>query len=712
MELNIDQIFQRGVAAHNQGNLKEAKGLYHIILQSQPDHSDVNHNLALIAMSENQSDVALPFLKTAVEANPKIEKYWQSYIDALVTVNRLKDAKRIIKKAKKNGVDTRRLQGILAQLKVPSQAQLEGALGHYQNAQYGVAESAALSLTNNFPKHQFGWKLLGALYGQSGRISKALNANQVAVALNPKDAEARYNLGSALQELGRLDAAEVSYKQAIALSPRYTEAHYNLGIVLQELGRLKEAEASYIRVIALTPNSAKAHCNLGNTLHALGRLNEAEASCRKALTLKSDFVEAYNNLGNTLRASGRLVEAEATFRKAISSKPGYAESHNNLGNTLRALSRLDEAEASYRQAIALKPNCAQACSNLGNTLQELGRLDEAVASYRHAIELLPDYAEAYSNLGNTLQDLGALEESERNYRQAIELKPDFADAHYNLGVLLFMYKKYRQATEHFELSDVHKSRLFSTKCLFLEDDKTAFYENFDLLLRDGEVNAVLESLAFRSQIKYGIEKSNPFCSDPLSYVVKEDLNMLYDFETIFVETARDVLSDKSVTYKAQGHLTNGVQTAGNIFTQGNVPKTEMEDIIRAEIEKYRAQFEDSNEGFIKGWPTSYDIRGWLVSMQSGGKLDPHMHDNGWITGSIYINVPPKSSVNGGNLVLCLDDQDHILEKDKTKQSIIDVVTGTLCLFPSSLHHYTVPFEEKEDRIVLAFDVIPKDKAIK
>jgi hypothetical protein len=39
------------------------------------------------------------------------------------------------------------------------------------------------------------------------------------------------------------------------------------------------------------------------------------------------------------------------------------------------------------------------------------------------------------------------------------------------------------------------------------------------------------------------------------------------------------------------------------------------------------------------------------------------------------------------------------------------VTGSLCLFPSSLHHYTVPFEGKEDRIVLAFDVIPKDKMI-
>jgi len=134
--------------------------------------------------------------------------------------------------------------------------------------------------------------------------------------------------------------------------------------------------------------------------------------------------------------------------------------------------------------------------------------------------------------------------------------------------------------------------------------------------------------------------------------------------------------------------------------------TEIESIIRAEIEKYRINFEDSEEGFIKNWPTSYDIRGWLVCMQSGGELAAHMHDIGWITGSIYINVPPKSNTDGGNLVLCVGDQEHVLGVEKSQESIIDVVTGNLCLFPSSLRHYTVPFEEEENRIVLAFDVVP------
>ena len=45
-------------------------------------------------------------------------------------------------------------------------------------------------------------------------------------------------------------------------------------------------------------------------------------------------------------------------------------------------------------------------------------------------------------------------------------------------------------------------------------------------------------------------------------------------------------------------------------------------------------------------------------------------------------------------------------KDEYQKKIIDVVTGSLCLFPSSLYHYTIPFEVEEERIVLAFDVMP------
>jgi tetratricopeptide (TPR) repeat protein len=650
MELTIEQALQQGVAAHKEGKLEDAERLYRAILKSQPAHPDANHNLALIAVSANKADAALPLFKTALETNPKIEQFWLSYIDALIKEKQFESLKQVLEQAKKQGVAREKLNVLEAQLASinkqenvsrlsSSQQQLSNLLEHYQNGRFGDAEKLAVSFTQEFPQHPFGWKVLGAVLGQTGRKSEAVDANQTAVALSPKDAEAHYNLGVTLKELGRLEEAVASYTQAIAFEPDYTEAHNNMGVTLKELGRLDEAVASYTQAIAFELD--------------------------------------------------------------------YAEAHNNMGITLQELGRLEEAEASYTQAIELKLDFAEAHSNLGNMLKELGRLDEAEASYTQAIALKPDFAEAHSNLGITLSELGRFAEAEASCIQAIDLKPDFSEAHNNLGVLLFESGKYNLAAEQFELIDTHNSKLYAIQCSYLQDEENIFYEKFDLLVCQGEINAVIGSLGFRSEFKYGIKKSNPFCSDPLSYVVKTDLNKLYDFQNIFIETARAVLTENSVSYKAQGRLTNGVQTAGNIFTQRIVSKTEIERIIHTEIEKYRIQFKDSDEGFITSWPASYEIKGWLVSMQSGGKLSPHMHNNGWLTGSIYINVPPKVKIDCGSLVLCLSDREHALGVEKNQQSIIDVVTGNLCLFPSSLHHYTVPFDDKEDRIVLAFDVIPK-----
>jgi hypothetical protein len=68
-------------------------------------------------------------------------------------------------------------------------------------------------------------------------------------------------------------------------------------------------------------------------------------------------------------------------------------------------------------------------------------------------------------------------------------------------------------------------------------------------------------------------------------------------------------------------------------------------------------------------------------------------------------VPPKLNTDSGNLVVGLNDEKNGSGGKQNRQSI-DVVTGSLCLFPSSLLHSTIPFESEEKRIVLAFDVIP------
>ena len=513
MELTIEQALHRGVVAHKEGELKEAERIYRAILQFQPEHPDANHNLGIIAVSRNEIEEALPLFKTALKASPKMEQFWLSYIDALIKQKQFEGAKEAIRQAENQGVKREKLGVLNAQVmveidsKVPSPMKLNSLLEHYQAWRYYDAELLAVSITKEFPDHQFSWKILGAIFGQIGRKSEALNANKKAVMLSPQDAEAHNNYGATLKELGRFDEAEAMLKQAVTLQIDFYEAHYNLG----------------------------------------------------------------------------------------------------------------------------------------NTLQSLGRLDEA----------------------------------EDSYRQAIMFKPDYADAHDSL-----------------------------LKCLYLLGKQSRFFDELDHLINQDKTNAVIGSLTCRAALKYGEERPNPFCKDPLKYVVQTNLNTQIDFKKIVVEKSRIILDEDKISNRSQSLLVNGHQTSGNLFDIENDLTTEIQKAIRLEIEKYRINFKNSEEGLIKKWPTEYSLYGWLISMKSGGALRPHIHEQGWLSGSIYVNVPPKLEANSGNLVVALGEEQDATGTRKNSEQTIDVVTGDLVLFPASLTHYTIPFESEEERTVLAFDVVP------
>ena len=350
MKLTIDKALQTGIAAHKEGKLQDAERLYRLILKSQPSHPDANHNLGVLAISVNRVDLSLPFFKTALEANPKIEQFWLSYICALIDDNKSDEAMRLLEQAKQRGVNYKKLRVVEKQIPTqvgssitanPSKKQLDSLLEYYQKGRLNVAEKLAKQITKEFPKHQFAWTVLGAVLQQNGKNSEAFEANQTAVMLSPKDAVARSNLGNTLKELGRWKESEANYKQAINLQPDFPQAHYNLGVMLSELGRWKDAEKSFKETIALQPSFPQAHYNLGNTLKELGKTKEVEASYIQAIKLKPDYAEAHNNLGNALKELGRLEEAKGSYSQTIKLKPDYAEAMLNLSINLGYMDALE-----------------------------------------------------------------------------------------------------------------------------------------------------------------------------------------------------------------------------------------------------------------------------------------------------------------------------------------------------------------------------------
>ena len=231
MKLSIDETLQQAVAFHKEGKLQHAERLYRAIVQTQPTHPDANHNLGVLAVSGNKAGAALSLFKTALKANPKKEQFWFSYIDALIKEKKYEAARQVIEQVKSKGMAADKLiifeKQLLSQNQVsesqlapqkkksdtsisPKDTEINALLLTYQNKQFNEAEKLAVSLTEEFPKHPFAWKVLGALLGATDRKSDAVDANQTAVALSPQDAAARSNLGVMLQELGRLEEALTS----------------------------------------------------------------------------------------------------------------------------------------------------------------------------------------------------------------------------------------------------------------------------------------------------------------------------------------------------------------------------------------------------------------------------------------------------------------------------------------------------------------------
>ena len=498
-KLTINKVLQQAVDAHKAGESQQAHRLYAAILKVQPKHPDANHNTGLLTVGFGKIELALPFFKTALEANPHIAQFWQSYIDALIKLERLVDAKSVLDQAKKKGtmgdgfhqleqrlneankeqtktnnsgsdeygdqsnaLDTLKLdEALRLAKKKTNEGYIEEAKRIYQNilaklpgnkkASDGLKRlsGGSISKASNVqdpPQNQ--QQLLINLYIQ-GQLQQALEQTKTLLQQFPSSSVLHNISGAIYVGLGQLDDAVKAYNKALAFKPDYAGAHYNMGIALQVQGKLEEAIEAYNKALAIKPDYADAYNNMGNVLKEQGKLDEAIGAYNKALAIKPDYADAYYNMGTALKEQGKLDEAIGAYNKALAIKPDYAVAYYNMGTALKEQGKLGEAIGAYNKALAIKPDYADAYNNMGNALKEQGKLDEAIASYNKALSIKPDYAVAYYNIGTTLKDQGKLDEAIASYNKALAIKTDYADAYYNMGTVLQEQSKPEEAIENY-----------------------------------------------------------------------------------------------------------------------------------------------------------------------------------------------------------------------------------------------------------------------
>ena len=479
-------------------------------------------------------------------------------------------------------------------------------------------------------------------------------------------------------------------------------------------GQLAQAESLAKDLINKHPQVFILHHVLSLSLDGQQKFAEAVISYQNALKLQASNTDLLFNFGIALTQLNRLEEAANAYLQAIKIKPDFFEAHGNLGTILQRQGKLDAAISSYQAGLKINPQDARGHFNLGTVLRDKGDLPAAVTSYQKAIQLFPNYTDAHNNLGETLRDQGNMDAAVKSYQAALALNPSHPNANYNMAEFLYLAKKYDEAITYFERSQLDDWQARKLYCLYKAEKFDAFATNRDALLRQGPHHSpFVATLSTHYSINFNQPDPYNFCKNGLDFVYR---NKILDADSDLLKELLNDINNADIAERKQGRLTNGQQSAGNLFKRPEASFRALAELIKQEFLNYKNKFSNIEFGadceLIKAFPNELEFTSsWYVKMQQGGHLSAHIHEIGWLSGAVYLAMPTPNNNEGAFEYGTHGDDYPIKTTNSFPTAHIMPSVGDIVLFPSSLFHRTIPFYSgsftaNESRICIAFDLKP------
>lgn len=506
---------------------------------------------------------------------------------------------------------------------------------------------------------------------------------------------------------GHLELAESTAKALLKTFPDAFVLYNLYGNTLAGQNKFKDAVAAFRKALEIDPSVGELHFNLGILLTNLNRTDEAINSYKKALNLKPDLTDAHYNLGSAFQSQDKFDQAAKSYQKAIVLEPGFFEALVNLGVVLQEQSKLAEAIDVYRRALTIQKD-AKVYFNLGTALKNEGKLGDAIESYNDALELNPDYAEVHSNMGEVLRDQGRYDESIKFYKQALTLDPTLPVANYSFAVYLYDSGDLEGALTHFQRSDFADWQERSLYCLYKTGRFDEFKQGLDELKAANHTSPFLATLTGHYADNFGTKNDYNFCKNPLDFVFHTEVKELKGENNALLAQLLSDINVADIEKKMQGRLVNGVQSSGNLFKRDEASFRAIGQLVEDAIDRYRHSFSGEQCVFVKSFPKKTEFASsWYVKMSQGGHLTSHIHEDGWVSGALYLSLPTeKKHEHEGSIELSTHGDGYPKKHDNFPIKTVAPAVGDIVMFPSSVFHRTLPFSSDEQRICIAFDLKP------
>ena len=364
-----------------------------------------------------------------------------------------------------------------------------------------------LGLVSSFPqasrqqqieshKHQ------AAEFLREKKLDSAADEFRAILAIDPKDADARGNLGVVLFFQGNYRDAIPQLRAALKLEPTAFKIQALLGIAEKRSGQVDAARVDLEKAFPKVSEEGirietgmelidiySASRDLDKAGAIVGKLRELkpadEAILYSAYRLYSDLAaesllsltvvapnsaRTHQALAHEFAERGNTKEAIDQYQEALKINPQLPGLHFELADMLRASGsqHASEAEAEYKAALQVNPRDEQAQCRLGEIAVQRNDLTEAEQLFTKAVELQPNDPEASIGLAKVQMALGKPEKAEPLLAHALQLDPTSAVAHFRLSAVyrqlgrpadaqheIEEYKKYKKMKE--KLQEIYRN---------------------------------------------------------------------------------------------------------------------------------------------------------------------------------------------------------------------------------------------------------------
>ncbi len=283
-----------------------------------------------------------------------------------------------------------------------------------------------------------------------------------ALKVDPRFADAFFQLGLANEAQQNWAEAYKNYNQAAELAPQRTDVRLKLAqieILTAEYTRAQDVLSSIVkqdpnngsayallgacklarkqpqaardaltRAAQLLPKSASVRTDLGLVEVTLRQFATAEQHLKEAINLNPHDPNGYSNLANLYKLLGDPRKEAEAFDQGIQQNPDTERLYLAAADMLDAQGKHAEAAEVLERLAARKPKSAVTSLAIGDYDLARNEMPEALSRYQHALELAPRDTSAMDRMVTWDLSNGKLKDADTLNAAVLKQQPGDADA--------------------------------------------------------------------------------------------------------------------------------------------------------------------------------------------------------------------------------------------------------------------------------------------